>query len=160
MLLLSVSDFQGFESYRPSAKINLPSLPFDNIITIISSQPLPCRRRSLTSFTFLFLVLLRCFCQLGTATPFGSRHIHSFDCRSFNNTTFSARTTTFSATSDTHTTSSLLYSGPASTYWHRWYYYARLFRLIAVLRSFVSLLVERDSEAQRFSPLHLQEILF
>lgn len=43
-MLLSVSDFQGFESYRPSAKVDLPSLSFDNIITIISSESLPCRR--------------------------------------------------------------------------------------------------------------------
>lgn len=134
---LSVSDFQGFESYRPSANEgkpnpkpkNLPSLPFPHhhhiiiitttTTTIIPSELLPCCRWSLTASTLLLLVLLCYFCQLDTATPFGSRLIHSFSYPSFNTATFSTNTTTFLATADIDTTPSLLCAGPASTHWYR-----------------------------------------
>lgn len=108
--VLSVSDFQGCESFRPSAKVNLPSLLFDNIITVISSESLPCRRRSLTTPTFLFLSCFVVSANWTPVAPFGSRLIHSFACRSFNTTAFSTSTTAFSATADSDITSLLLYS--------------------------------------------------
>lgn len=137
----------------PQQKVILPSLLFDKFISIISSLPLPCRRRSLKTPTFLFLALLCSFCQLDTATPFGSRLIHSFDCPSFNTTTFAISTTTFSATADSDTTPSLLCSGPAS------YLLASLVELLAApfgssqpyIHSNPSL-SNATFQAQRFSP--------
>ena len=124
LLLLSVSDSQGFRILPPPLSKSKPPHLFcsNNIISVISSLPLPRRCRSLKTPTFLFLALLCSFCQLDTVTPFGSRLIHSFGCpsSSFNTTTFSISTITFSATADSDTTPSLLCSGPASTYWHRW----------------------------------------
>ena len=66
-----------FDSYRPSAKLNLPSLPFEQ-----HHHHNTVRDSTLSSSVFNnthipFLVLFCNFCQLDTATPFGSRLIHT-----------------------------------------------------------------------------------
>lgn len=111
--LLSVSDFQGFESYRPSEP-SISSLPQHHHHHPVGASTLSS---SVLNDSHIPFSCPACnFCQLDTATPFGSRLIHSFGRRSFNTATFSPSTTTSSATAQSDT---LLSSGPASTDWHR-----------------------------------------
>lgn len=64
----AVSDFQGFEACltAPQQKVNLPSLPFDNIITIISSRAFIL---SSSVFDHVHIHLLSCFIVSANWTP-------------------------------------------------------------------------------------------
>ena len=86
-MLLSVSDFQGFPRVGNLPPLSKCKPPISSIRQHhrhhIFGASLTRRRRSLATSTFLFLSPLCCFCQLDTATPFGSWLIHSFGCPSF-----------------------------------------------------------------------------
>ena len=157
--VLSVSDFQGCESFRPSAKLKpaFSSLRQHHHCRIV-------RVSTLSSSVFddahiPFLVLLCCFCQLDTRHSFRVQAysllcLPSFQHHSF----FNKHHCVFSHSRFRHNLVTpilvqrlLIGSGGRLT--------CHPALLVAAFRSFGSLLVDRYFEAQRFSILHLQELL-